>query len=80
MLVHRQKIFCFYIKLKKLKKAVKIYAVIVIAFVLVGSTLKVDLVWNLSDMFNGLMVLPNLIALLPCIGIVVKKTMEYENK
>ena len=61
-------------------KAVKLYAVIVIAFVVVGSTLKVNLVWDMSDMFNGLMVLPNLIALLPCIGIVVKKTMEYENK
>jgi AGCS family alanine or glycine:cation symporter len=61
-------------------KAVKIYAVIVILFVLVGSTLKVDLVWNLSDMFNGLMVLPNLIVLIPCIGIVAKKTKEYESK
>ena len=60
-------------------KAVKLYAVIVLAFVLVGSNLKVDLVWNMSDMFNGLMVLPNLIALLPCVGIVVKKTKEYES-
>ena len=60
-------------------KAVKIYSVIVIIFVMVGAVLKVDLVWNLSDMFNGLMVLPNLIALLPSIGIVVKITKEYEN-
>ena len=60
-------------------KAVKLYAVIVLAFVLVGSNLKVDLVWNMSDMFNGLMVLPNLIALLPCVGIVAKKTKEYES-
>ena len=60
-------------------KAVKFYAVIVLIFVLVGSNLKVDLVWNMSDMFNGLMVLPNLIALIPCIGIVAKKTKEYES-
>ena len=60
-------------------KAVKPYAVIVLVFVLVGSTLKVEMVWNLSDMFNGLMVLPNLIALLPCVGIVAKKTKEYES-
>lgn len=59
-------------------KAVKVYAVIVILFVVVGSTLKVDLVWNLSDMFNGLMVLPNLIALLPCVKMVMAKTKEYE--
>jgi AGCS family alanine or glycine:cation symporter len=61
-------------------KAVKVYAVIVILCVAVGSTLKVDLVWNMSDMFNGLMVLPNLIALLPCIEIVKKLTKEYELK
>ncbi len=61
-------------------KAVKIYSVIVIIFVMIGSVLKVDLVWNLSDMFNGLMVLPNLIALIPSISIVVKLTKEYEIK
>ena len=61
-------------------KAVKIYAVIVVLCVAVGSTLKVDLVWNMSDMFNGLMVLPNLIALVPCVGIVKKLTKEYEAK
>ena len=32
------------------------------------------------DMFNGLMVLPNLIALIPCVGIVKKLTKEYEAK
>ena len=62
------------------EKSVKIYALIVILCVAVGSTLKVDLVWNMSDMFNGLMVLPNLIALLPCVGIVKKLTKEYETK
>ncbi len=61
-------------------KAVKIYAVIVVICVMIGSTLKVDLVWNMSDMFNGLMVLPNLIALIPCAGLVVKLTKEYEAK
>lgn len=60
--------------------AVKIYAVIVVICVVIGSTLKVDLVWNMSDMFNGLMVLPNLIALLACIGIVRKITKDYEEK
>lgn len=59
-------------------KAIRIYAVIVVLCVAVGSTLKVDLVWNMSDMFNGLMVLPNLIALLPCVGLVKKLTREYE--
>lgn len=62
------------------KNAVKIYAVLVVCFVVVGSTLKVDLVWNMSDMFNGLMVLPNLIALLASGGIVIKLTKKFEKK
>ena len=59
-------------------KVVKIYSVIVLGFVILGSILKVQLVWDLSDMFNGLMVLPNLIGLLACVGIVKKLTKEYE--
>ncbi len=59
-------------------KAIKIYAVIVVICIAIGSVLKVDLVWDMSDMFNGLMVLPNLIALLPCVGMVKKITKEYE--
>lgn len=56
------------------QKAVKIYAAIVVVFIVVGSGLRVDLVWNMSDMFNGLMVLPNLIGLLALSGLVVKIT------
>lgn len=60
------------------KKAVTFYAVLVVGFVVLGSTLKVDLVWNMSDMFNGLMVLPNLIGLLACIGVIRRLTKDYE--
>ena len=49
----------------------KIYALLVVIFVIIGSTLKVDLVWNLSDLFNGIMVFPNLLALLALSGLVV---------
>ena len=56
------------------KTAAKGYAVIVVVFIVVGSVQKVNLVWNLSDMFNGLMVLPNLIGLLALSGLVVKIT------
>lgn len=52
-------------------KYVKIYAAIVVVFIIIGSGLKVNLVWNMSDMFNGLMVLPNLIGLLALSGVVV---------
>ena len=54
------------------KGAVKVYAVIVVVFIVIGSVQKVDLVWSLSDMFNGLMVLPNLIGLLALCSLVVK--------
>ena len=58
------------------KKAVKIYAALVVVCVILGSSLKVDLVWNLSDLFNGLMVVPNLIALIALSGVVAKMSHE----
>lgn len=58
-------------------KAINIYKVIVILFILLGSFAKVDLVWNLSDLFNGLMAFPNLIALLVLYKLVVKTTDTY---
>ena len=53
------------------EKLLPMYSVIVVAFILVGSTLKVDLVWALADLFNGLMAIPNLLALLALSGVVV---------
>ena len=53
------------------KKANLIYSVIAIAFIFLGSLLSNDLVWELTDMFNQLMVVPNVIALLALSGIVV---------
>ena len=51
--------------------ALPVYSVIVVVFILVGSTLKVDLVWAMADFFNGLMAVPNLLALLALSGVVV---------
>lgn len=59
-------------------KYVKIYSAIVCVFIIVGSCLKVDLVWSLSDLFNGLMVLPNLLALLALSKVVVAITKERD--
>ena len=53
------------------EKALPVYSVIVGVFILVGSTLKVDLVWAMADFFNGLMAVPNLLALLALSGVVV---------
>ena len=62
------------------KKGVKIYALLVCVFVAVGSTLKVDLVWSLSDTFNGLMVIPNLLSLLSLSGTVSRLYQSYGKK
>ena len=48
------------------------YAVIAVCFIFVGSFQKVSLVWDMSDMFNGLMVIPNLLAVLALSGLVAK--------
>ncbi len=54
------------------------YRLLVMIFVFVGSLLKVDLVWELADVFNALMVMPNLIAVLALSGLVVKTMNDYE--
>ena len=59
-------------------KAVKAYATIVVICIVIGSALHVDLVWNLSDLFNGLMVFPNLIALLALSGLVAKAARDED--
>ena len=53
------------------------YSVIAIAFIFLGSLLSNDLVWELSDMFNQLMVIPNVVSLLFLHKIVVAETKKY---
>lgn len=59
---------------------VRLFQVLVVAFVFVGSLLKINLVWELSDLFNGLMVVPNLIALLALSPVVIKLLNDYDAK
>ena len=56
------------------KKALNIYRILVMICIIAGSLQKVDLVWELADMFNGLMVIPNLIALIGLHKLVVEVT------
>ena len=63
------------------KKALPVYSIGVVLCVLFGSLQEVELVWNLSDLFNGLMVIPNLIAVLALSGLIVKISREdWEHK
>ena len=59
------------------EKAVKPYRIVFVLFVGVGAVAKLDLVWALSDTFNGLMAIPNLIGLLALTPVIVKETKSY---
>lgn len=60
--------------------AVKCYRWLYIAAVFVGPYLTVAAVWTIADIFNGLMAIPNIIALLALSGIVGKETKAYFDK
>ena len=59
------------------KKGVAVYSVIAIVFIFLGSCLSNDLVWELADMFNQLMVIPNSIALFALSGMVVASAKKH---
>ena len=49
-------------------------------FIVYGSVMTLDLVWELTDFFNGLMVFPNLIALIGLSKLVSKSLNEYDEQ
>ena len=57
---------------KNSKAAIVVYTVVALVFIFLGTLLKNDLVWELTDAFNYLMVIPNAIALFALTGVVVK--------
>ena len=58
-------------------KAVKIYRWVYIACIFIGPYMTVEAVWTIADIFNGLMALPNLVALIALNGVVVSETKIY---
>ena len=58
-------------------KGVGVFQTVFVTMVVVGATLKLDLVWNIADTLNGFMAIPNLIALLGLSGVVIKLTKEH---
>ena len=54
------------------KKSTVVYTVLALVFIFLGTMMSNDLVWELSDMFNNLMVIPNAIALFALTSLVVK--------
>ena len=62
------------------KKAVKVYKVIFVLMIISGALLTSSLAWDISDTFNGLMMVPNLIGVITLSGLVVKITKNYVDR
>ena len=58
-------------------KVTKIYQVIFVVMIVVGATTSLSVAWDLADTFNGLMAIPNFVALFALSGVVAKLTKEY---
>jgi len=61
-------------------KATYVYKIIFVLFIIVGCTMNLGLAWDISDTFNGLMAIPNLIGVLSLSGIVFAITRNYVHR
>ena len=68
---------CEFLFGKVSKPATLVYKILFCVVLVIGSTLGLDLVWTIGDALNGLMALPNLVALLLLSGTIIKLTKEY---
>ncbi len=62
------------------KKATIVYSILAIGFIFLGTLFPNDLVWELADMFNNIMVIPNVIALFALSVLVVAEARARKNK
>lgn len=62
------------------KMSVSIYRILVLGCIVIGTLGKVDLVWSLSDLFNGIMVIPNLIGIILLRKEVKKLLYDYDHR
>ena len=56
------------------------YRICFVAVIILGCTLRLETVWGVSDIFNGLMAIPNLIGVLALSGVVVREMKRYESR
>lgn len=61
-------------------KSTLIYKIVFVLMIFVGATMNLSLAWDLSDTFNGLMAIPNLIGVLALSPIVMKITKNYVSR
>lgn len=62
------------------EKSVKVYKVVFTVMILSGAVMTSSLAWDVSDTFNGLMMIPNLIGVLTLLPVVVKVTKNYVSR
>ena len=62
------------------RKAVKGYQIVFVIFIVIGATMDLSLAWDLSDTFNGMMAIPNLIGVITLSGTVMKITKNYVDR
>ena len=60
----------------KNKAASLIYTILALVFIMLGTMISSDFVWELTDMFNNFMVIPNVLALFALTGVVIKALKE----
>ena len=63
--------------LRRTRRAVLSYRVLWVLLVVAGSVLSLNLVWNIADLMNAFMAIPNLVALILLSGVIAKDTQHY---
>ena len=58
-------------------KSIKIYQILFVVITVVGATMELGLAWDIADTLNGLMAIPNLVALIGLSGVVATLTKEH---
>ena len=61
-------------------KVAKIYRLVFVVLIIFGAVMESNLAWDISDTFNGLMMIPNLIGLLVLSPLIIKLTRNYTER
>jgi AGCS family alanine or glycine:cation symporter len=59
------------------KKSIIFYRIVWLIVCFVGCIISLDIVWNIADIMNALMALPNLVSLLLLSGVIARETKRY---
>ena len=62
------------------EKVILIYKILWILGILAGSLVELNLIWNIADLLNGLMAIPNVVAVLLLTGTIAEETRKYSGK